>query len=116
MLGAASVNGCTMAGLIRWKRLISPHGVFQEPNCCVNRSDAAASAASFTCGVVWFNNTESVETHAPRPAGPARRPNSSPQKTARLVGTDAADQRRSQLRNIAICSATFAFNESPAGA
>jgi hypothetical protein len=31
MLGPASSNGCTMSPVRRWKRLISPHGVFQVP-------------------------------------------------------------------------------------
>ena len=32
MLGPASLNGCTMSPVRRWKRLMSPHGVFQLPD------------------------------------------------------------------------------------
>ena len=38
MLGAESLNGCTMSPVSRWKRLILPHGVFQLPKSLVNWS------------------------------------------------------------------------------
>ena len=44
MLGPASLNGWTMSPVRRWKRLMSPHGVFQVPKSAVSLSDAAASA------------------------------------------------------------------------
>ena len=46
MLGPASLNGCTMSSVRRWKRLMSPHGVFQVPKSAVSLSDAATSACS----------------------------------------------------------------------
>ena len=46
MLGPASLNGCTMSPVRRWKRLMSPHGVFQVPKSAASLSDAAASACS----------------------------------------------------------------------
>ena len=52
MLGPASLNGCTMSPVSRWNRLISPHGVFHVPKSAASRSDAAASDASFSAGVV----------------------------------------------------------------
>ena len=45
MLGPASLNGCTMSSVRRWKRLMSPHGVFQVPKSAVSLSEAAASAS-----------------------------------------------------------------------
>ena len=39
-----------------------------------------------------------------------------PQYTASDVGMDVADQRRSQLRSMAICSDSFALSGSLAGA
>jgi hypothetical protein len=46
MLGPASLNGWTMSPVRRWKRLMSPHGVFQVPKSLASLSDAAASACS----------------------------------------------------------------------
>ena len=49
-------------------------------------------------------------------ASPSAPPTSSPQNTASEVGTDATAQRRSHPRSSSICSASFAFSGSPAGA
>src|SRR5207249_7099699 len=68
MLGPASLNGCTMSPVRRWKRLISPHGVRHEPKSDVSLSDAVASACSISAG--------DADT---APVAPARRPNASPQ-------------------------------------
>ena len=46
MLGPESLNGCTMSPVRRWKRLMSPHGVFQVPKSAANLSDAATSDCS----------------------------------------------------------------------
>src|SRR5687768_11633439 len=54
MLGPASLNGCTMSPVRRWKRLISPHAVFHVPKFAASVSDAAASAPSITAGGVRF--------------------------------------------------------------
>src|SRR5438552_180146 len=51
MLGPASVNGCTMSSVRRWKRLISPHGVFQVPKSAASLSDAADRDRSSCAGV-----------------------------------------------------------------
>src|SRR5204863_3998614 len=88
ILGRASLNGCTMSPVRRWNRLMSPQGVFQLPKALASVSDAVASACSSRSGGV---------------SAPTR-PICSPQYTAREVGTDAADQRKSQLRSSAICS------------
>ena len=46
MLGPASLNGWTMSPVRRWKRLMSPHGVFQLPKSLASLSEAADSAWS----------------------------------------------------------------------
>jgi len=46
MLGAASLNGCTIAGEIRWNRFTSPQATRQPPKSFSSRSIAAANAAS----------------------------------------------------------------------
>src|SRR3954451_21690662 len=46
MLGPASLNGCAMSPVKRWKRLMSPHGVFHVPKSAVSLSDAFASACT----------------------------------------------------------------------
>ena len=51
MLGLESSNGCTISGLMRWKRLISPHGVFQLPKSAGQRSDRRRQAWSSRSGV-----------------------------------------------------------------
>ena len=51
MLGAASLNGWTMSPVTRWKRLMSPHGVFHVPKSAASLSDAVASAWSSCSGV-----------------------------------------------------------------
>src|SRR5215471_5560589 len=43
MLGPASLKGCTISPVRRWKRLISPHGVFHEPKSACSLSEAATS-------------------------------------------------------------------------
>src|SRR5262249_37321458 len=115
MLGPASLNGWTMSSVSRWNRLISPQGVFQLPKSAVSRADAAASASSFCAGVALVGSSVSVVAPAGRGARATRRPTSSPQYTASEVGTDAVDQRRSQLRSWAICSASRLLRVSPAG-
>ena len=44
MLGAASLNGWTIAGEMRWKRLISPHGTCQLPKSRSSRVDGLLAA------------------------------------------------------------------------
>src|SRR5215469_74518 len=46
MLGLESSKLGLMSSLIRWKRLIRPHGVSQPPKFAVSWSDAAARDAS----------------------------------------------------------------------
>ena len=94
MLGPASLNGWTMSPVSRWKRLMSPHGVFQVPKSAASLSDAAASASQpLLRRSPSFAMYSSAETPALRASAPTRRPSSSPQKTASDVGTDVADQR-----------------------
>jgi hypothetical protein len=50
MLGFASSNGCTIAPLMRWKRLTSPHATPQWPKSFCRRSDASAKARRRTFG------------------------------------------------------------------
>ena len=42
MLGPESLNGWTMSPVKRWKRLMSPQGVFHDPKSAVNLSEASA--------------------------------------------------------------------------
>src|SRR5687768_7206237 len=46
VLGFASSKGCTMSPVRRWKRLTSPHGVFQLPKSAVSLSEAEDRAWS----------------------------------------------------------------------
>src|SRR5579875_3498395 len=52
MLGAESSKCGAIESSRRWKRLIRPHGARQVPKLRVRRSEASASAASFSCGEV----------------------------------------------------------------
>src|SRR6266566_5158686 len=52
MLGCASSKCGAMSSLIRWKRLISPQGVFQVPKSAVSASTAAASGSRRSAGLV----------------------------------------------------------------
>src|SRR5687768_16226925 len=54
MLGPESLNGCTMSPVRRWKRLMSPHGVFHDPKFAVSVSEAAARAPRSCAGVARF--------------------------------------------------------------
>ena len=54
MLGAASSERMHDVVGERWKRLMSPHGIFHVPKSAVSVSDAAASAASFISALVRF--------------------------------------------------------------
>src|SRR4051812_35057787 len=65
MLGPASLNGCTMSSVRRWKRLISPHGVFHLPKSAVSLSTADSNAETFASG-------ESSRCPPRRPRPPAR--------------------------------------------
>ena len=94
MLGSASLNGWTMSPVRRWKRLMSPHGVFQVPKSAVSLSDAAASACSSCSARGAVRRCSRRPTR--RRAAPRRRRGaaaSSPQKTASEVGTERTPQR-----------------------
>src|SRR4029079_17425428 len=92
MLGAESLKRWTMSSVSRWKRLMSPQGVFQVPKSCASLSDAATSDSSRSSGVAFL----AMYSHPGRSSSPwfcgTRRQRSSAQKTARAVGTDSADQ------------------------
>src|ERR671916_46988 len=51
ILGSASLKGCAMSPVSRWKRLISPQGVCQFPKSAASLSDARASASVNCTGV-----------------------------------------------------------------
>ena len=111
----ASSNGWTMSPVRRWKRLMSPHGVFQLPKSAASLSDAAASARSRCSRSIALPCTR--QPIVPRFARRRRRwPISSPQNTASDVGTDDDRPARSPIcAAAAICSASFAFSGLDAG-
>src|SRR5262245_23968106 len=51
VLGLLSSNCWTMLPSLRWKRLMSPHGVCHWPKSAVSLSTAADSDSSRSCGV-----------------------------------------------------------------
>ena len=96
----------------RWKRLMSPHGVFQVPKSACNLSDAAASDCKQLFRRPLLRDVI-LRRHAPPPAahrrhadGALRRPRTLPAKWGRI----ATPQRRSHPRKDSICSAVFAFS------
>src|SRR5436305_12462757 len=93
MLGPASLNGWTMSPVRRWKRLISPHGVFHEPKSDASLSDAAASAARRSVGVARVMTYWSADIPACRASRATRPVISSPQNTASDVGTELTAHR-----------------------
>src|SRR5438477_5018379 len=50
MLGAASLKGWTRSPVSRWKRLMSPQGVFHVPKLAASLSEASASDCRRTSG------------------------------------------------------------------
>ena len=49
MLGPASSNGWTMSPVRRWKRLMSPHGVFQLPKSRASLSRRRGERLQLLC-------------------------------------------------------------------
>ena len=93
MLAPASLKGCTMSPVSRWKRLMSPHGVSHLPKSAASLSTAAASEAR-RCSPVAFVRRKSYTDIPPlRASGATRVHTSSPQNTATDVGTDATAHR-----------------------
>src|SRR5688500_28469 len=115
MLGALSLNGCTMSPVRRWKRLISPHGVFQLPKFNASVSDATARACKRSAAVARRMAYSIDEIRSRVAARATLRSSSSAQNTASDVATELADQRMFQSRRILSCSATLAFSRCVAG-
>src|ERR1700679_3692578 len=104
-----------MSPVRRWKRLISPHGVFQVPKSVVSLSDAADNdcrSCSAEVLVAMYSSTERPDFFA-SPA--ACRRTSSPQKTASDVGTEETLQRRFHVRSNSICSVSLDLGGAVAG-
>src|SRR4249920_3501206 len=93
MLGPASLNGCTMSPVTRWKRLMSPHGVFHLPKSAASLSDAAASESSRCCGVAFVSMNSYTGTPALRASAVTRVHKSSPQNVASDCGTESTLHR-----------------------
>ncbi len=98
MLGPASLKGCTISPVSRWKRLISPQGVRQLPKSAASLSEAADSDCS-SCSPGALAIASSGDVPEPRPPPPTRLRTSSPQNTASDVGIDVTDQRKSHSRS-----------------
>src|SRR2546426_47905 len=88
MLGPASSKWGAMSSLIRWKRLICPHGVLHVPKSAFSASTASASEPSRSAGaareVAMYCM---IEIPAARASRETRRPARSPPKIAIAVGT-----------------------------
>src|SRR5829696_3771116 len=112
MLGAESLNGCTISPVSLWKRLISPHGVLQVPKSPVSRSQAASSAARRSAGFAPVAIYSYVVTPKAFACLVTMLANDSAQYTASEVGMEPADQRLSQARSAAIGSASLVLNKS----
>src|ERR1700679_651652 len=99
-----------MSPVRRWKRLISPHGVFHVPKSAASLSDAAESdcrSCSADALLAMYSSAESPDLFASS-ATCRRMP--SPQKTASDVGMEATPQRKSQVRSRLICSVSFGLS------
>src|SRR5437867_13085223 len=102
MLGWASSKCGAMSSVMRWKRLICPHGVRHVPKSAVSASTAAESAASRSAGAARDDAMYCItEIPDARASVATRRPARSPQKTASDVGTDSAPQRYAHARKAA---------------
>src|SRR5690349_12636998 len=88
---------------------MAPQGVFHVPKSAVSLSDDDSSDSSRRPALAFVPAYSSSDMPALLASAPARRCSSSPQNTAREVGTDSTPHRRSQLRSSRICSATFDF-------
>src|SRR6185503_21203737 len=71
VLGLRSSNFCTIAPSLRWKRLMSPHGVCHLPKSAVSLSIAAASDSRRCCGVTFVFMYSPTGMFALRAAAPA---------------------------------------------
>src|SRR3954468_4055342 len=96
LLGALSSNGESISGEMRWNRFTCPHGIDQPPKSRRSRETARSKASSFSFALSrsMCRNILSWSFHV-RPVTSFA--SSSPQKFARVVGTDATDQRPSQF-------------------
>ena len=79
MLGASSLKRWTMSSVSRWKRLMSPQGVFQVPKSCASLSDAAASDSSRSSAVAFFAMYSHPGSSSSLASCGTRRQRSSPQ-------------------------------------
>ena len=93
MLGAESSNFGAISSLMRWKRLISPHGVCQLPKSWLSFVVAATSDWRRSPSVARSMTYVSADIAAPRASAPTRLKRSSPQKTASDVGMELVAQR-----------------------
>ena len=93
ILGAASSNLGAMSSLMRWKRLISPHGVCQRPKSWLSLAVAATSDWRRSLSVARSMTYVSADVDSSRASGPRRLRTSSPQKTASDVGMEFVAQR-----------------------
>ena len=102
MLGPASLKGCTISPVRRWKRLMSPQGVCHLPKSAASLSEAAASACSSFGGRggdgIFDRSTRGSSGAPPRrppPGDGSLRPRRRPAKW----GRNRRAQRRSQARS-----------------